>query len=485
MSKWLAPIVLVGILSPQVARALNFTIEPPSSCDPLNITWTGGTAPFTLIIAPLFEQYYNISIPSSAFDASTQSGSFSTSPLQLDSGKQFVLTLSDASGFGSGGVSDLLTTGSSITGSQCNTTSPSPPFTFSFLTPLQQCSNLVVGDYTGSIQPNTIRALIPLGQVISLTTDPTQNSLSWQANAAAGTKLVFIMTDSTGQAGGASDLETVLQSNDASCINSSSPHSTASSSTLASSTSQSSSTSQPTQTGGSKSTGRSTGMIVGIAAVVASLILLGILGAVYHIRRRNQRQRTAVYENDPQVVQAYQIPYSSDPAQFDSIVRVSRQKDPRSVDLMAPAPSTYAPSSVGSMPPSSSQAQLLSPGIDYQSQPYLYSPHEREMSSQYSQSSRGSHYPSSELGANNSTYSPQPQVDSLQPLLQPSVPSSPEPSNSYLKSQQPKPTMPRFILHTDIEDPVEPAEDEVIELPPQYSERRAQSSVGPSSVAKS
>ena len=45
-------------------------------------------------------------------------------PLQIQATSQFLLTMSDATGFNSGGTTPLLTVGASVGGKSCNTTSP-------------------------------------------------------------------------------------------------------------------------------------------------------------------------------------------------------------------------------------------------------------------------------------------------------------------------------------------------------------------------
>jgi hypothetical protein len=86
----------------------------------------------------MFDVSRNISIPDSAYDPRSQKGSFTTQ-LTFDAGIQFLLTMSDGSGFGTGGISALLTTGSSQSNTSCNTTQPAPDFLFQLNTALQQC----------------------------------------------------------------------------------------------------------------------------------------------------------------------------------------------------------------------------------------------------------------------------------------------------------------------------------------------------------
>lgn len=73
-------------------------------------------------------------------------------------------------------------------------------------------------------------------------------SFNWVADVAAGTSVIFTMSDSQGKVGGASDVETVANSNDASCLNGQSPSSTANPPSLTHPTATSTSTSKSSGT---------------------------------------------------------------------------------------------------------------------------------------------------------------------------------------------------------------------------------------------
>ena len=53
--------------------------------------------------------------------------------------KTLLVTLSDATGFASGGTSQLLTVGDTVSGNNCNTTDPGVDFFFNLDSPLVQC----------------------------------------------------------------------------------------------------------------------------------------------------------------------------------------------------------------------------------------------------------------------------------------------------------------------------------------------------------
>ncbi|KLO13970.1 hypothetical protein SCHPADRAFT_996977 [Schizopora paradoxa] len=485
--KWLAPLLLLSLCPDNQGRfafAFDFTYGAPTSCDPLNVSWTGGRAPFYLLITPLFIPSQNISIPVSAFDEQTQNGSFSTQ-LGLSAGQRFLLTMSDADGFGSGGVSNLLTTGSSISGSDCNTTAATPPFTFATPDAFQQCSDFIFTGYNGSTQPNTIKGLIPLGQIISLTTSPGSDSLTWTVNIQSGTEVVFLMTDSEGRSGGTSDLETVSASNDATCLNASSPHSTASAA---------SQTSAPheTQTVQVKS-GMEPGEIAGIVLGALAVMLLAIALAVFLLRRRRRCQQ-AEEESRPQIVQVGGG-LSSNSSRLSrirgSIVPSSRRRT-QHVDLItthSSQPSSYSTQRPSHFPLHSSQSLPLS--NNYEVEPYQLPSDASAMDghssardtytdvlghvshssprSQSHQNSRSSNFSSQPDVPNSPTgFLPNPHTHSRHPSLHQSLMSTTQSPKGSVRN-----SAPRFILHTDAEDPsIQDEEADLVELPPQYTDRR-------------
>ena len=119
---------------------------------------------------------------------------------------QFLLTMSDARGFGTGGTSNLLTAAPPPTGATCNLTDPGVAFNFELLTSLQQCRGFGFTQYIGAVQPVTIYGLIPSGQSFQLNPPVGPPNFDWTVNVAAKTSLIVFMVDSRGRQGGASDL---------------------------------------------------------------------------------------------------------------------------------------------------------------------------------------------------------------------------------------------------------------------------------------
>ena len=119
---------------------------------------------------------------------------------------QFLLTMSDAHGFGTGGTSSLLTAAAPPTGATCNLTDPGVAFNFELPNNLQQCRDFGFTQYIAAVQPVTIYGLIPSGESFQLNPPPGPPNFDWIVNVAARTSLIVFMVDSRGRPGGASDL---------------------------------------------------------------------------------------------------------------------------------------------------------------------------------------------------------------------------------------------------------------------------------------
>jgi hypothetical protein len=149
--------VLLHWMTLSVANAaFTFTFSTPTQCDNLSLTWSGmlteslvlfvpcqrvrlsqgGQGPFSLQLIPILGTPRNISIPDSAF--SNGKGSYETQ-LDFPATHQILLAMSDSTGFGAGGTTNVLTVGPSVGGSSCNTTDPGVDFTFELNDALQQC----------------------------------------------------------------------------------------------------------------------------------------------------------------------------------------------------------------------------------------------------------------------------------------------------------------------------------------------------------
>jgi len=214
--------------------------------------------------------------------------------------------MSDATGFGSGGTTDIQTVGPSVGGKTCDTVDPGVSFSFQLNSVLQQCRPYTFSDYSGAIQPVTIMGLIPGGQSVVLKPPAGSTTFDWLANVEARTSMIFLMVDSQGRQGGSSDVKTIGDTGDRTCLSGSSPSSTSAlTSTLApTSTSTSSRVSRPTSAAPTRtatstssppaqashaariSLGVIAGAVVGALVAVAALVTLGL----FFLRRRGSNR---------------------------------------------------------------------------------------------------------------------------------------------------------------------------------------------------
>ncbi|KAG5717295.1 hypothetical protein E4T56_gene15442, partial [Termitomyces sp. T112] len=275
------------VLNPS-AYAFSFTTTPPTQCGNLGISWTGGTPPFQLVMYPVFGTQRNVSIPTTAFN--NGAGSF-TFQLPFPSGQQFVITMSDATGYGSGGTTSLQTTGASQ-GGLCNTTDPGPAFTFDLSAELQQCGPFVFSDYNGAGQPVTIAGTIPGGRPFLLFPPIGPTMFTWDADVAAGTVLLFSMVGVKGGPGGVSQLQIVRATDNATCFTPTSPPTvTTATVTLTPSTAANSQTSSATASPPEHKI--SNAAIAGIAVGgLVILVIVAALGLFFLRKRRGNNKRS-------------------------------------------------------------------------------------------------------------------------------------------------------------------------------------------------
>ncbi|KAG2358545.1 hypothetical protein BDR07DRAFT_1489367 [Suillus spraguei] len=158
--------------------------------------------------------------------------------------------MSDATGFGSGGTTNILIVGNQVGNNNCSTAVFSPLYEFELAPlPLTQCNQFTVTIHSGAILPVTITQLIPGGQPVSFKSATSSFTSVVDVNAA--TTLMYFVTDSTGTQGGDSGFQQVLGSNNVSCLSTNSPSSTAGMSATAMALSTSLSTSSSSTNGSS------------------------------------------------------------------------------------------------------------------------------------------------------------------------------------------------------------------------------------------
>ncbi|KAK7059029.1 hypothetical protein VNI00_001653 [Paramarasmius palmivorus] len=414
------------------SNAFSFSHGNPTQCDDLTLTWSGGSPPYTVLLTPVFGTPRNISIPSSSVN--NGQGSFSTQ-LPIAQGEKFLVTMSDATGFGSGGTTELLTVGSSKGGS-CNTTEPDVAFSYQLNSALQQCRTFTFSDYSGAIQPVTIIVmhisfgLIPGGQSVVLQPPRGTTSFDWTTNVWNGTSMVFVMADGQFRQGGSSDVRIVGASDDRSCIDSNSPSSTfvpTATSTGTNPTSTESDTSAPSSSDTSSTPiGAVAGTVLGALVFLAVFVTLGL----FFLRRRRDKKPGQIGWDGTDFRR------HSQRMQIDSF-----DHPPSTGSGLYPAPLLSAP-----RPPN---ADPFSSTTDL---------------------GHGANDPFNPVSPSDQTYGSE-----IEPFTEQSA-------GPALTSAQRKAAMAgmtaykpsRFIVHTDAEDvPPVPEEEEVVELPPRYTERRS------------
>ncbi|KAJ3779141.1 hypothetical protein FB446DRAFT_761377 [Lentinula raphanica] len=424
-------------------QAFSFSATPAviDSCGNVTLTWTGtpfrylhhpyasqsfflgGSPPFYLLAIPIFGTPRNISIPDSAYQNDV--GSYFTQ-LSLPEGQRYILSMSDSTGFGSGGDTQILQMGDASSES-CNTTDPGSAFTFQLNAALQQCREFTFEAYTAAIQPVTILVgVIPGGDSFTLSPPNGSTSYEWTADIWNGTTIVFMMVDAEGRQGGTSDTLTVGTSDNSSCINASSP--VATTSPIASSANSTS-----TDSGSSTSVGAIVGGAVGGSVTLAA----GMLFALCCIRRRRGKEPKHWIEAS------------------GALTHGSRRSRSENIDLMSDegnipyAGNPFLPASTSSTTHNGNVTSALP-----LSQVFFEEPFNPAAASQ--------------------SLPPGTEITPFEIHNEPRVTHNTGKNSRGLQYN----SNPRYILHHDAEDVVpDPEAVGIVELPPQYSERPASQSL--------
>ncbi|KAI0348547.1 hypothetical protein BDW22DRAFT_1350788 [Trametopsis cervina] len=455
-------LALFGAFLQVHAANFTFTFGPTTQCDNFQVSWSGGTPPFQLSLIPEFGTPRISNISSTSFNAGT--GSFQT-PLPFPAKKRFLAVMSDAGGFASGGVSDILVTGPSVGNNACNVADPGVDFVYTLDDALAQCRSYTFGAYDQAIQPVTIFGIVPGGSSIILNPPVGPPSYQWIADVAGGTTMMFVMTDSRGRRGGSSDFRTVSLSDDSTCLLPNSPQSVSGTPSATSAEPSSTSSAPPSTTSSSSDNSKdgtskksSTGVIIG--GILAGLFGVGSVGVLVLFFWRRQRRSRSAYNNSG----------------FNGFG--SRRKGRlNSMDLDPPVGLHDAPGSFPAIQPFPYDApdQFSSPSSHNLLNSDGRSHDGQDTHSQYTTMSNPWQNPTAP-----SEYSTHSRAQSI-PGLAPSVSSiaggagasmsTSGRSKASLAGATNRPT--RFILHQDIEEATPEDEGaEVVELPPQYSERR-------------
>ncbi|KIY64208.1 hypothetical protein CYLTODRAFT_381161 [Cylindrobasidium torrendii FP15055 ss-10] len=420
-------LLVLAVAWVQAVSGFNTTWVSPSECDDYKIEWEGGTAPFYALLVPVFGTQRNISIPDSAY--SNGKGSYTVDQLPFKTGRELVITMSDSTGFSTGGISPLMKVGTSTGGKSCDTTEKKVDFTYELNSALQQCRVYSISNFNDVHQPATIYGIIPNGEFFEVTAPKGATSYDWTADVWNGTQLIILVTDADGRAGGSSDVKTVGMSDDQSCMSASSPSVTG--------TATPSSTAITSTSKGSTPIGAIAGTVLGVLLFFAIIITLGL----FCLRQRSERKSAGAAGPN--------TPWGGSP-QFGKPQRVSNYDVDLSDDVPASSYPLYSDAERGGYPPNSGIRISTSNLAPATGNPFVSpgeSSHERH--------------------------------SSVDPYLVPTP-------TATMSSAQRKATMAqvddfrppgRFVLHTDVADVI-PPEDDVVDLPPQYSDRRAPLDLG-------
>jgi len=247
--------------------------------------------------------------------------------------------------------------------------------------------------------------------------------------------IVVCGVDSEGRNGGSSDIEQVGNSDDSTCLDGSSPSSTALSTPTSTSTPT---TTAPAPAAPSK---LSTGVIMG--AVGGAVILIAALVGLtfFFLRMRNSRRhpRSDIdLSYEPTRAPLY-------PHNISSSTNLTRPDPPPD----SPLPPHHAPMYSSAVPPSQYEPRpFILPPSDSQSSIY---PHSR-----HSTTNSRSDLLSGDFGEQNTSSSSSMSTSQRKAAM------------AGVTSYKPS----RFIVHTDLDETLTTQEEEIVELPPQYSESR-------------
>ncbi|KAI0346612.1 hypothetical protein BDW22DRAFT_1352763 [Trametopsis cervina] len=290
------------LLLPSLAAAYSFNIEnTPRQCQNLTVNLTGsGSPPYSLLLVPFGPSPLSTGKESRKILQQNFTGSSVSFLLNYPTDSQFVLQISDSTGFGSGGATAAVTV---LDGPDSSCFDPnndvSPGFVYSLVpNSLQQCAptRFWWDPNAGTVKGSTpfFAGIIPGGQSLmvpqgSLTTVPEQGlGFSWTPSIRAGTTVLIIAGDNRGIGSGGSSTY-IIGFGDGSCLDSGSPSSTPGSPAGGSYPTSTSGAGTGGSTGGSHS---NTGPIVGgVVGGVVGLLAILLVALFFYRRRRFHKQQ--------------------------------------------------------------------------------------------------------------------------------------------------------------------------------------------------
>ena len=176
-------------------------------CGPFNISFSGGqlpaALPLTLTIVPFNSSPFSLIVPESAWDNSTNSGSYA-SFFPLPAGVSFMASLDDAAGDSAALVSDVIQVLPSTDTSCISTNQTTPAPSRLVETAISQCLPFDVTRNTSSLNHTlSVRVFIPMSLSFSLQWikfDASQgvDTFTYIMNVAAGLRVALLFDDGQG-----------------------------------------------------------------------------------------------------------------------------------------------------------------------------------------------------------------------------------------------------------------------------------------------
>ncbi|TFL02584.1 hypothetical protein BDV98DRAFT_582164 [Pterulicium gracile] len=292
--------LLLLLLSPLLATSYTFSMDDPTSCGDLNFSVDGGKPPYRALIVPAGPNPINVEVRyiiDHEFD-----GSSSSVQLKYPAQSQFFVTMSDADGFGTGGVTGIVTVQNGGDTSCVPNEGSEAAFVFN-IDPsdlLNQCqATRLWWDPAAAEGDVTVKAMIPGGQAWEvpaddLTTEANKGiGFSFTIPVRGGTLLALVAGDNRGWGSAGSIVTTVgngINPNNT-CINDESPSSTPGSPAGGAYPTEVGNADESNGNGGGSKSGPNIGAIVGgVVGGIAALVLLALFFFFCFRKKRSRKE---------------------------------------------------------------------------------------------------------------------------------------------------------------------------------------------------
>jgi len=219
-------LLVLGTYLPANAFSFDFN-SSPTQCANATVEWTGGQAPYRLLLVPTGALHPEVRVIG---DYTIPDGTSFSFVMTYPGNSTFVAVMSDATGFGTGGTTPVLTVETASSASCIKKAQVAPEF-FIFTNPSvpSQCSPMEISYNSGAQPPVDIFAVVPGGQSSLVASGaPPNKTLEWTPTWAVETHVILVAGDRHGAGkGGSTDILTVSAGNSTSCLVSTNTTSTA------------------------------------------------------------------------------------------------------------------------------------------------------------------------------------------------------------------------------------------------------------------